>query len=550
MDPETKIAPVDESPNMFLYSHSEVDQDLSYLSAFEDEVTRLQHYLPECSMDCLDGTVDFETFNSLKGFNIGSFSCAFKYDQIKFDGDALELYFAQEGEETKGNSKRMLVTNEKTVIGDFSLHSTCEETILNTEPVDEVPNLNYSSWEKSCLGGVDLESNSPHFKERDCHAEMSDLSSSRVFSRIFGCETLVMDKQWLKHCIVFGLQNQGELIDGLDHLECGTTSKVNEGKAVHLTCTALSGIAPDSTEILGAQLMSAEKHVKREKLTGCNSLESMSSPVRDVGFCSLGESNPVDVIVTRQQTHRPTRTCTKRLEQQDSRYQHLNIGAFYKNRRDEFLHVRSHKQHHEKGSGTSQMICQEECLRGSSVQVPLELSVQIGHLTKSTSLVDDFDNCNDEEVSVSNEDFDKETSSADSQDNISKSECVKRRRGLRKKRQRHQRWTTCEVMKLIEGVSKFGVGKWTHIKKSLFSSSSHRTSVNLKDKWRNLLKASSNETQKRRKVEQEQTHASHQLPDSVWRQVRELAVIYSYPRKSKSKVSCTSLASSTPSYYC
>ncbi|KAJ0503275.1 putative transcription factor MYB-HB-like family [Helianthus annuus] len=57
-------------------------------------------------------------------------------------------------------------------------------------------------------------------------------------------------------------------------------------------------------------------------------------------------------------------------------------------------------------------------------------------------------------------------------------------------RKLHRLWTVSEVKKLIDGVAHFGVGKWTHIKKLLFSSSIHRTPVDLKDKWRNLLKAS------------------------------------------------------------
>ncbi|XP_058004203.1 uncharacterized protein LOC110661892 isoform X3 [Hevea brasiliensis] len=537
-----------------------VDQDLSYLTTFEDEVTRLQQYLPEYKMDCFDGTIGFETFNSLKGFSIESFSCAFDYDHINFDGDALDLYLAQEGEETKveGNSNRLQVTNKKVLLGDFRTDSACKET-LGAEPADEAPNLSCGSCEKTSLGNVALKSHSPHFQERDCHAEISNLSSSsetvlesardrdsllldkmtaqdlcQVFSRIFGCETSVKDKQWLKHRIAVGLQNRGELVDSLNLLESGETSKADEEKAVVLLNAALSGSASDLTDTLENQLISREKHVKRMRLASCNSLKSVSSPVREVGFCSVNKSNTADALVTQKQTHWPTGICTKGLQEQNSRYHHRKCRASYKNARDEFLNVKIQKQHCQKGIGTAQLSCQEESLKGSCVQVPLDLPVQIGESTKDNHLVNDFDNCKDNEVSVSDEDFDRETSSADSQ--ISEDDSVTRRKRARKRKQHHRRWTPSEVMKLIEGVSKCGVGKWTHIKKLLFSSSSHRTSVNLKDKWRNLLKASNNEMQKKRKVEQGETQLSHQLSESIWCQVRELAVIYSYPRESKSKV--------------
>ncbi|CAL0326105.1 unnamed protein product [Lupinus luteus] len=57
--------------------------------------------------------------------------------------------------------------------------------------------------------------------------------------------------------------------------------------------------------------------------------------------------------------------------------------------------------------------------------------------------------------------------------------------GMRRKH--HQAWTLVEVMKLVE----CGAGRWSEIKRLSFSSYSYRTSVDLKDKWRNLLKASS-----------------------------------------------------------
>lgn len=48
------------------------------------------------------------------------------------------------------------------------------------------------------------------------------------------------------------------------------------------------------------------------------------------------------------------------------------------------------------------------------------------------------------------------------------------------RRKHHRLWTLSEVMKLIDGVSQYGVGRWTEIKRLLFSSSAYRTSVDLK----------------------------------------------------------------------
>ena len=50
--------------------------------------------------------------------------------------------------------------------------------------------------------------------------------------------------------------------------------------------------------------------------------------------------------------------------------------------------------------------------------------------------------------------------------------------GMRRKH--HRAWTLTEVVKLVDGVSKFGAGRWSEIKRLSFSSHSYRTSVDLK----------------------------------------------------------------------
>lgn len=48
------------------------------------------------------------------------------------------------------------------------------------------------------------------------------------------------------------------------------------------------------------------------------------------------------------------------------------------------------------------------------------------------------------------------------------------------RRKHHRAWTLSEVMKLVEGVSKYGAGRWSEIKRLAFASYSYRTSVDLK----------------------------------------------------------------------
>eukprot|EP01018_Ginkgo_biloba_P003203 Gb_21033 [translate_table: standard] len=97
--------------------------------------------------------------------------------------------------------------------------------------------------------------------------------------------------------------------------------------------------------------------------------------------------------------------------------------------------------------------------------------------------------------------------------------------GIRRKH--HRPWTLRDVMKLVEGVSHCGVGKWADIKRVAFSSSAYRTSVDLKDKWRNLLRASYSQLQTCKEAENRRKHASVPIPTPVLVRVRELSAMQS-----------------------
>ncbi|XP_051152370.1 uncharacterized protein LOC127266234 [Andrographis paniculata] len=104
------------------------------------------------------------------------------------------------------------------------------------------------------------------------------------------------------------------------------------------------------------------------------------------------------------------------------------------------------------------------------------------------------------------------------------------------RRKHHRLWTISEVKKLIDGVAQYGVGRWSRIKKLFFSSSAHRTSVDLKDKWRNLLKASGIQEQGSQQGEKKRSVAWRPLPKSILRRVCELATLYPYPKGQRPKI--------------
>ncbi|CAH8355625.1 unnamed protein product [Eruca vesicaria subsp. sativa] len=120
---------------------------------------------------------------------------------------------------------------------------------------------------------------------------------------------------------------------------------------------------------------------------------------------------------------------------------------------------------------------------------------------------------------------DDSVTSSESEDGISVT-IKSKRKSVRRKHQRM--WTIDEVVKLLDGISHFGVGKWTDIKNLFFHSSSHRTPVDIRDKWRNLLKATySNKPNVDEEVEEKRRSAARTIPKDILHRVRELASLYS-----------------------
>lgn len=110
------------------------------------------------------------------------------------------------------------------------------------------------------------------------------------------------------------------------------------------------------------------------------------------------------------------------------------------------------------------------------------------------------------------------------------------KRGRSKDRRKNQRmWTVSEVTKLIDGISQYGVGRWTDIQKFLFSSEGYRTPTDVRDKWRNLLRACTAQKFSKKEDEQNDETAPRILPFSVASRVLELAKIHPYPKRRNKK---------------
>ncbi|EOA28670.1 hypothetical protein CARUB_v10024894mg [Capsella rubella] len=135
-------------------------------------------------------------------------------------------------------------------------------------------------------------------------------------------------------------------------------------------------------------------------------------------------------------------------------------------------------------------------------------------------------------TSTENTFSDDQLTSSEKEDDIS----VTKTSRTRSDRRKHQRmWTVDEVMKLVDGISHFGVGKWTDIKNLFFHSAAHRTPIDIRDKWRNLLKASYKDMHNDGQADERRKSVACSIPKDVLHRVKELASLHPYPF---SKSSC------------
>ncbi|KAM0852121.1 hypothetical protein ACQ4PT_051985 [Festuca glaucescens] len=92
-------------------------------------------------------------------------------------------------------------------------------------------------------------------------------------------------------------------------------------------------------------------------------------------------------------------------------------------------------------------------------------------------------------------------------------------------RKENEHWDPEEVKLLVDGVSELGVGRWTKLKSKWFpNSNSGRTAVNLKDKWRNLVKAYVFRPTSKKKAK------NAHLDKDLINKIQMLAADYPYPK--------------------
>ncbi|CAL1399652.1 unnamed protein product [Linum trigynum] len=390
-----------------------------------------------------------------------------------------------------------------------------------------------------------------------------------TFKATFGRETSVKDKQWLKRRIAMGLTNSCDVVSA-------SSFTIRDNKLVDNNV---------SCQNVGAVIRSDQPHEassgEDRQLQIIQSSEHIDQPV----FCdkrwrdSGTSENPRETYDNTEEraakrVRKPTKRYIEELSETESKEAIGRVLAVSPSSRPGQPSPNSHARLARNESlGSRTVVIRSDSLGGCEIQIPCVCRVRrsrprknfstllrfngldvITTVVKKTFKVDDAPPDDENANIVTKAESTPEQSqpllvdvpykenqltvvgtavgvepkhgdsSGDSDDNIATVPTPKG--GFRRKH--HRAWTLSEVIKLVEGVSKFGAGRWSEIKRLSFASYSYRTSVDLKDKWRNLLKASFAPPDKG--VGPRKNAATTPIPPTILLRVRELAEMQSLVR--------------------
>ncbi|XP_020526470.1 uncharacterized protein LOC18422773 isoform X2 [Amborella trichopoda] len=348
-----------------------------------------------------------------------------------------------------------------------------------------------------------------------------------AFRTTFGRETSVKDKRWLKRHISLGLHNFLVSENASSFLDGKVSSNESDEVKPYAFDNDSSEEICDSFAKVACKRDSADgSGVSRKRQGRKDSVTTHLQGVAKEGFGVSHVEETERALVGRKRLRKPTRRYIEESSEMKSRFRSGRTVTSLKDTRDDFLRIRSREKRYWKGFEGMTVVSRQDSLGGSGIQVPFVLRVRRGRPRKNCTslLVHDAQDDKDRMLlSVVQDKIYSETHYDASDDCVATIRTAKG--GIRRKH--HRSWTLHEVVKLVEGVQRHGVGKWSDIKRLEFASSVYRTSVDLKDKWRNLLRASYAQLQTKKEVENKRKHASSvSIPASILKRVRELSVMY------------------------
>ncbi|KAJ9181562.1 hypothetical protein P3X46_009681 [Hevea brasiliensis] len=495
-----------------------------------DEAVEVQHLLAEHKPD--HASVDGDAWKHL---DIEDFSYGFEYG-LKRNCGGLDCNNAQGQEELEFGVLDGLL-DEVDEVDDIhaanDISGACKDFLLDVELAEKISDLDCAPHGRLHLGNTSSESQSPGFSgsSNDTHGLSesstatilgSECKNSSVENKMVKCELNdSFGDKWDYHAQenVFTTSRDVENLDELDDakpLESGISSDDNEKKPVQTskmsTLLRQKRLRKPTKRYIEEFSVPKSKHaMERQKILAVDSKDKCltirsHNELHHGGALTLIKEESLSETITQETLDDDEKLSDlkskcisgrQKISSPALKHKCLKIGS-----RNELHHLRGFKS-----------VPREESFTGISTQASFESRPRRGRPKK------------------------RPVPESDDEHNASESEDDRAKRRKSKKsadRRKHQRmWTLSEVMKLIDGIAQYGTGRWTDIKKLLFSSYAYRTPVDLRDKWRNLLRASSVQKQKlkqNKEVEQKLKHAMRPLPKSVIHRIRELATVHPYPR--------------------
>ncbi|VAH83228.1 unnamed protein product [Triticum turgidum subsp. durum] len=524
-----------------VYQLVRVEGDGTLVPPTEDEVLQIEQFLDDKEPDFEEGYSELETNGEI---HTQQFDADLEVDRLKPSVDSLDIPSKCTVDHDHKPDKLNTEQGDNNIVHqDNASTETPKSTVLNDscsaekEKTDACSrSVNNSSTGPSVSG---VTSSVPDFsilRGEVCLDNLTIRELQEAFRATFGRETTVKDKLWLKRRITMGLTNSCDVqssgcvvkdykivckdakhelptIEGIPKAEVEATSLVryqvlgpgNErdtpscsyyrSEDQQRSSNRLKGVSTDNDESEGT-LQDEQGAAKRLRKPTKRYIEELSDTetLGSTGkLSSPGKMAAHGEVLLRQRV--------TPLQEVDS------LSITYPTRKDTFggfsVHV-PYASRMRRGRPRRNFIsfldddppveCPEvqmavETMSGkdgehvnhvnSAVEVPLMKNTEKkgGHIEtaeKKGGHIETADN--------------KEIHSIEADDICRSDAKTKTKRGF--KRKHHRAWTLSEVLKLVDGVAQFGPGKWSEIRRLSFASYSYRTSVDLKDKWRNLIRAS------------------------------------------------------------
>ncbi|XP_044487526.1 uncharacterized protein LOC123212447 isoform X3 [Mangifera indica] len=384
-----------------------------------------------------------------------------------------------------------------------------------------------------------------------CLDNLSIKELHETFRATFGRETTVKDKQWLKRRIAMGLTNSCDvsvssfIIKDNKLVSKGKEESCNDEGITSMSDTVVGVVNVECKDASTSQCSQMEEH-------HTSSVERQRNSSADKYHRS--EDLHADQVAAKR-VRKPTRRYIEELSEVESKESSGKSIFSSKSFGLRQTFPKAHTRPVRIASSNRTVVMRLDSLGGSGVQIPYVSRVRRSRPRKDIMALMEFypksmgmtaalvkktfsvhsSQPNDESGNIileARSDFQKmqhpgqnmESKHVDPSGDTSDDNVVTVPTGKGGMRRKHHRaWTLSEVTKLVEGVSRYGAGRWSEIKRLAFASYSYRTSVDLKDKWRNLLKASLAQTPPDKMVNPRKHASGMPIPAPILLRVRELA---------------------------